>query len=48
MRDLARAAAANGEGLLASYHRLFRIWLACGSLAFPLALAILWLMVAKP
>lgn len=48
MRNLARAAVASGEGLPPAYHRLFRIWVLCGSIAFPLVLAIVWLMVAKP
>jgi uncharacterized membrane protein len=48
MRDLARAAAAAGEPLPPAYHRLFRIWFACGWPAFLSVLAILWLMTAKP
>ncbi len=48
MRDLARAAAAEGQPLPASYDRLFRIWFACGWPAFAAMLAILWLMTAKP
>jgi uncharacterized membrane protein len=31
-----------------AYFRLFRIWFACGIPAFAAALAIVWLMVAKP
>ena len=48
MRDLARAAADKGEELPDEYHRLFRLWLACGVPAFTAVLAILWLMLAKP
>ena len=48
MRDLARAAAREGLPLPGQYHRLFRIWFACGIPAFAAVLAILWLMLAKP
>jgi uncharacterized membrane protein len=48
MRDLARAAAREGLPLPGQYHRLFRIWFACGIPAFLAVLAILWLMLAKP
>ena len=48
MRDLARAAAAEGRPLPAAYDRLFRIWFVCGWPAFAAMLAILWLMTAKP
>jgi uncharacterized membrane protein len=48
MRDLARAAADEGLPLPPLYHRLFRIWFACGVPAFLAVLAILWLMLAKP
>ncbi|MBE1282052.1 MAG: DUF2269 family protein [Rhodobacteraceae bacterium] len=48
LRDLARAAAASGQDLPARYHRLFRIWFACGVPAFVAVLAILWLMLARP
>src|SRR3712207_5454207 len=48
MRDLARAAADEGMPLPPLYHRLFRIWCACGVPAFLAVLAILWLMLAKP
>jgi uncharacterized membrane protein len=30
------------------YHRLFRVWFAFGFPGFGAALAILWLMIAKP
>ena len=48
MRDLARAAAAAGEPLPETYHRLYRRWFACGVPAFAAVLAILWLMIARP
>lgn len=48
MRDLARAAAREGLPLPGEYHRLFRIWFACGIPAFLAVLAILWLMLARP
>jgi uncharacterized membrane protein len=48
LRDLARAAAAEGRALPPAYHRLFRIWFACGVPAFAAVLAIFWLMLARP
>lgn len=48
MRDLARVAAREGLPLPGEYHRLFRIWFACGIPAFLAVLAIIWLMLAKP
>ena len=48
MRDLARSAAAAAAPLPASYHRLYRLWFACGFPAFFAVLAILWLRSAKP
>lgn len=48
LRDLARAAALAGHPLPARYHRLYRIWFACGFPAFAAVLGILWLMTAKP
>ena len=48
MRDLALAAAKAGKPLPAPYHRLFRLWFACGFPAFAAVLAIYWLMLAKP
>lgn len=48
MRDLAAQAAALGEPLPATYHRLFRWWFAFGFPAFAAVLAIFWLMIAKP
>jgi uncharacterized membrane protein len=48
MRDLARTAAREGKPLPERYHRLFRIWFACGFPAFSSVMGILWLMLAKP
>lgn len=48
MRDLATAAAGAAAPLPGEYHRLFRLWFACGIPGFGAVLAILWLMVAKP
>lgn len=48
MRDLAREAAAKGAPLPAHYHRLYRLWFACGFPAFLAVLAIVWLMRAQP
>jgi uncharacterized membrane protein len=48
MRDLAATAAAQGEGLPAAYHRLFRLWFLFGFPGFGSVVAIVWLMVAKP
>lgn len=48
LRNLARAAATTGAALPATYHRLFRIWFACGFPAFAAVLAIVWLMLARP
>jgi uncharacterized membrane protein len=48
MRDLAAAAAAQGEVLPAAYHRLFRWWFAFGFPGFGAVMAIVWLMIAKP
>lgn len=48
MQKLAAAAAANNEPLPHAYHRLFRLWFACGFPAFAAVLAIVWLMLAKP
>ena len=48
MRDLPQAAARAGLSLPGEYHRLFRIWFACGIPAFLAVLAIIWLMLAKP
>ena len=48
MRNLARTARDTGTGLPPAYHRLYRIWFACGWPAFAAVLAILWLMLMKP
>lgn len=48
LRDLARAAVADGGALPSSYHRLWRIWFAFGFPAFASVLGILWLMIARP
>lgn len=48
MRDLASAAARQGQPLPAEYHRLFRLWFAFGFPAFGAVLAIFWLMIARP
>lgn len=48
IRDLAAAAASTGNRLPEAYHRLFRIWFAFGFPGFGAALAVLWLMIAKP
>jgi uncharacterized membrane protein len=48
LRDLARAAAAAGQALPPAYHRLFRLWFACGFPAFAAVLAIFWLMLTRP
>ena len=48
LRDLAREAAAASVPLPARYHRLYRIWFACGFPAFLAVLAIIGLMLARP
>lgn len=48
MRDLAALARDTGAALPAAYHRLFRIWFACGFPAFFAVMGILWLMLIKP
>lgn len=48
LRDLARAARDAGTPLPERYHRLYRIWFACGFPAFFAVLAIVWLMLTKP
>ncbi len=48
MRNLARAARDAGGPLPALYHRLFRLWCACGFPALAAMLAILWLMLTRP
>lgn len=48
LRDLARAAAADNAPLPPAYHKLYRLWFACGFPAFFAVLAILYLMLARP
>ena len=48
LRNIARAAAKNGEPLPARYHRLYRVWFVLGIPAFLSVLAIIWLMLRKP
>ena len=48
MRDLAARAAAAGDALPESYHRLFRLWFAFGFPGFGSVMLIIWLMMAKP
>jgi len=48
LRDLAHAAARSSSPLPTEYHRLYRIWFACGFPAFAAVLAIVWLMLEKP
>ena len=48
MRNLARQAVAAGTALPPDYHRLFRLWFACGFPAFAAVLGIIALMVLKP
>lgn len=48
LRDLARTAVATNAPLSAAYHRLYRIWFACGIPAFLAILAIVWLMLERP
>jgi len=48
LRRLALAAAGAGKDLPVAYHRLYRIWFACGFPAFIAVLAIVWLMLTKP
>ena len=48
LRDIARQAVSDNTDLPADYHRLFRIWFACGVPAFFGVLAIIWLMLSRP
>jgi uncharacterized membrane protein len=48
MRDLARAAALQGEPLPLRYFALFRRWFVFGIPGFGSVMTILWLMIAKP
>ena len=48
LRDLARDAETAGTSLPERFHRLYRIWFACGFPAFAAVLTIVWLMLARP
>jgi uncharacterized membrane protein len=48
MRDLARAAVAQGGALPSRYFVLFRLWFLFGIPGFGSVMLILWLMIAKP
>lgn len=48
LRRLAAAARDKGTALPPAYHRLYRIWFACGFPAFLAVLTIIWLMLTKP
>ena len=48
IRNLASQAATEGTALPPAFHRLYRIWFACGFPAFFSVIAILWLMLTKP
>ena len=48
LQSLAQDSATKGAALPQRYHRLYRIWFACGFPAFAAVLAILWLMITKP
>lgn len=48
LRDEARLAIENGSDLSTRYHRLYKIWFACGIPAFSAILVIVWLMLARP
>ena len=48
MRDEALMSVQTGAPLTALYHRLYRIWFACGVPAFLAIVALLWLMISRP
>jgi len=48
IRDLARAAAQNGQELPQAARRAFAIWFALGWPAFAALTLVFWLMIAKP
>lgn len=48
MRNEAQGSVERGEALSARYHRLYRIWFACGVPAFSAIVVLLWLMVNRP
>jgi len=48
IRDLARAAAQNGQELPQAARRAYAIWFALGWPAFAALMLVFWLMIAKP
>jgi uncharacterized membrane protein len=48
LKKLAWNAVNRNEPLPPRYHRLYRIWFACGFPAFLAVLSIVWLMISKP
>ncbi|MEZ5876402.1 MAG: DUF2269 domain-containing protein [Tepidamorphaceae bacterium] len=48
LRDIARASLAANAELPPQWHRLYRIWFACGVPAFVMIVAIVALMLARP
>jgi uncharacterized membrane protein len=48
LKKLAWEAVSRNETLPDRYHRLYRIWFACGFPAFLAVLSIIWLMISKP
>ena len=48
MRDEARLSVAEDVPLSPRYHRLYRIWFACGIPAFGAIIMLLWLMIVRP
>ncbi|GHB48254.1 membrane protein [Pseudovibrio japonicus] len=48
LRNLATAAVAMSTPLPLRYHKLYRIWFACGFPAFLAILGIVWLMIVRP
>lgn len=48
LRDMAINARDTGTALPAAFHRLYRVWFACGFPAFAAVMAIIWLMITKP
>jgi uncharacterized membrane protein len=48
MRNLAAAAARDGQPLPPEYHRIFRKWFAFGFPAFASVMVVFWLMIARP
>ncbi len=48
MRDLTFEAVRTHSALPPEYHRLFKLWFACGIPAFAAILVVVWLMIARP